>query len=128
MLWRSWLFLFPQYGLKSDESELQRKFRGKACQRVFSTEQRDEAELIKQKSRINDRSLVWWTPRQAVGSLVAQMVKILPAMQETRIRPLGWEDPLEEGMATYSHILAWRIPWTEESSGLQSMGSQKSLI
>jgi len=53
-----------------------------------------------------------------VGSLVAQMVKTLPAMQETQIRSLGWEDLLEEGMATRSSILAWRIPWTEESSGL----------
>ena len=62
-----------------------------------------------------------------MGSLVAQMVKTLPAMQETQIRSLGWEDLLEEGMATRSSILAWRIPWTEDSSGLQSMGSQKSL-
>ena len=55
------------------------------------------------------------------------MVKTLPAMQETWIRSLDWEDPLEEGMATHSSILAWRISWTEDSSGLQSMGSQKSL-
>ena len=47
--------------------------------------------------------------------LVAQMIKCLPAMQETRVRSLGWEDPLEKGMATHSRILAWRIPWTEES-------------
>ena len=46
------------------------------------------------------------------------MVKNLPAMQETRVQCLGWEDPLEKGMATHSSILAWRIPWTEESSGL----------
>ena len=45
-------------------------------------------------------------------------------MQETQVQSLGWEDPLEEGMATHSSILAWRIPWTEESGGLQSMGSQ----
>ena len=44
-------------------------------------------------------------------------------MQETRVQSLGWEDPLEKGMATYSSILAWKIPWTEEPSGLQSMGS-----
>ena len=43
-------------------------------------------------------------------------------MQETQVRSLGWEDPLEEGMATHSSILAWRIPWTEEPGGLQSMG------
>ena len=46
--------------------------------------------------------------------LVAQRVKCLPAMQETRVRSLGWEDPLEKEMATHSSILAWRIPWTEE--------------
>ena len=57
-------------------------------------------------------------------SLVAQMVKNLPAMRETWVWSLGWEDPLEEGMATHSSILAWRIPWAEEPGGLQSMGSQ----
>ena len=46
-------------------------------------------------------------------------------MQETRVRSLGWEDPLEKGTATHSSILAWRIPWTEEPGGLQSMGSQR---
>ena len=53
------------------------------------------------------------------------MVKNLPAMWETWVWPLGWEDPLEEGMATHSSILAWRIPWTEEPGGLWSMGSQR---
>ena len=53
------------------------------------------------------------------------MVKILPAKQETGVQLLGWEDSLEEEMATYSSILAWEIPWTEESGGLQSMGSQR---
>ena len=52
------------------------------------------------------------------------MVKNLPAMQETWVRSLGWEDPLEEGMATHSSILAWNIHWTEEPGGLQSMGLQ----
>ena len=52
------------------------------------------------------------------------MTKNLPAMRETWVRSLGWEDPLEEDMTTHSIILAWRIPWTEESGGLQSMGSQ----
>ena len=56
--------------------------------------------------------------------LIAQMVKNLPAMQETWVQSLGWEDPLEEGMATHSSILDWRIPWTEEPGWLQSMGSQ----
>ena len=54
-------------------------------------------------------------------SLVAQTVKNPPAMQETWIRSLGWEDPLEEGRATHSSILAWEIPWTEEPGGLQFM-------
>ena len=58
------------------------------------------------------------------ASLVAQMVKNLPAMQDTQVEYLGWEDPLEKGMATYSSILAWRILWTEDPGGLQSMGSQ----
>jgi len=61
-------------------------------------------------------------------SLMAQAVKNLPAMQETQemqVRSLGWEDPLEEEMATHSNILAWKIPWTEEPDGLQSMGSQR---
>ena len=56
---------------------------------------------------------------------MAQLVKNPPAMWETCVRSLGREDPLEKGMATYSSILAWRIPWTEEPGGLQSMGSQR---
>ena len=59
------------------------------------------------------------------ASLGAQMVKRLSAKQETRVRSLGWEDPLEEEMATHSSVLAWKIPWTEEPGGLQSMGSQR---
>ena len=58
-------------------------------------------------------------------SLVAQSVKNLPAVQETRIRSLGWEDPLEKEMATHPSILAWKISWTEEPGGLQSMGLQR---
>ena len=58
-------------------------------------------------------SVIWASP-------VAQLVKNLPAMQETWVRSLGWEDPLEKGMVTHSSILAWRIPWT-----IQSMGSQR---
>ena len=53
------------------------------------------------------------------------MVKTLPAVQETRVLSLGWEDPLEKEMATHSSILAWIIPWTEEPGWLQSMGSQR---
>ena len=55
---------------------------------------------------------------------MAQTVKNLSVMQETRVQPLGWEDPLEKGMATHSGILAWRIPWTEETGRPQSTGSQ----
>ena len=60
------------------------------------------------------------------ASLVAQSVKNLPAMQETWVRSLGWENPLEKEMATHSSILAWEILWTEEPGGLQCMGSQES--
>ena len=60
----------------------------------------------------------YWT------SLVAQTVKNMPAMQETWVQSVGQEDPLEEGMATHSSILAWRIPWTREPGRLQSMGLQ----
>ena len=61
-----------------------------------------------------------------IRSLVAQMVKKLPAMQETWVvRSLGWEDPLEKGMATHSSIPAWEIPWTEEPGGLPFMGFQR---
>ena len=59
------------------------------------------------------------------ASLVSQRLKRLPAMQETWVRSLGWEDPLEKEMATHPSILAWRIPWTEEPGGLQSTGSQR---
>ena len=60
------------------------------------------------------------------GSLVAQVVKNLPARQEMWVQSLSQEDPLEEAVATPSSILTWEIPWTEEPSGLQSMRSQKS--
>ena len=59
------------------------------------------------------------------ASLVAQMVKNLPAMWETQVQSLGQEDPLDKEMATHSSILAWRIPWTEEAGRLQYMGSQR---
>ena len=59
------------------------------------------------------------------ASLVAQLVKNPPAMQETWVQSLGWEDPLEEGMATHSNIIAGESPWTEVPGRLQSMGSQR---
>ena len=61
----------------------------------------------------------------SLASLVAQMVKRLPAMWETQVRSLGWEDSLEKEVATHSSTLAWRIPWTEEPGRLRSMGSQR---
>ena len=77
--------------------------------------------------------LAWRTPRvEEPGGLqflylsvylVAQLVKNLPAMQEIQIQSLGWEGLLEKGVATYSSILVWKIPWTEEPGGPQSMGS-----
>ena len=60
-----------------------------------------------------------------MAPLVAQMIKNLPAICETQVRSLGWEDPLEKELATHSSILAWEIPWTEEPGELQSMGSQR---
>ena len=59
------------------------------------------------------------------ASLVVQKIKNRPAMRKTWVPSLGWEDPLEEGMATHSSILSWRIPWTEEPGRLQSMGSKR---
>ena len=59
------------------------------------------------------------------GSLVAQTVKRLSMMRETRVRSLGWEDPLEKEMAIHSSTIAWKIPWTKEPGRLQSMGSQR---
>ena len=67
--------------------------------------------------KIVSSSVLW-------ASLVAQMVKNLPAMQETRVQSLDREDPLDKGMGTHSIILSWRIPWTEEPGGLQSMQLQ----
>ena len=66
-----------------------------------------------------------WAALLTRASLVAQRLKHLLAMRETWVRSLGLEDPLEKETATHSSILAWRIPWTEEPGGLQSMGSQR---
>ena len=77
---------------------------------------------------VKNPSAVPETRVQSLGqedSLVAQMVKNLPVIQETQVQSLSQEDPLEKGLATPSSILAWRIPWTEESGGLHSMGSQR---
>ena len=60
-----------------------------------------------------------------ISSLVTQTVKRMPAIWETQVRSLGWEDPLEKEMATHASTLAWKTPWTEETGRLQSMGSQR---
>ena len=68
---------------------------------------------------------IFWEGKNVVWAcLVALTVKNLPAMLESLVQSLGWDDPLEEGMATHSRILAWRIPWTDEPGRLQSMGLQ----
>ena len=69
--------------------------------------------------------LIWYRVAYKWASLVAQTVNNLPAMQETQVQSQDQEDPLEKGMATHSGILAWRIAWTEEPGGIQSMGSQR---
>ena len=66
-----------------------------------------------------------WLPHPLNGNHNIQMVKNSSIMQETQVPSLGWEDPLEKGMATHSSILAWRIPWTEEPGRLQSLESQE---
>ena len=77
--------------------------------------------------------LVPWSRQNNVSytntanSLVAPLVKNLPAVQETWIRSLGWEEPLEKEMAIHCSVVAWRIPWTEEPGGLQSIGWQESV-
>ena len=70
--------------------------------------------------------LIYTGIRELWASLMAQSVKNLPATQETQVRFLGQEDALEKDMATHSSILAWKIPWTEEPGGRQSIGSQES--
>ena len=75
-------------------------------------------------NRGNSKDLIEVSVVNQGSSLVAQLVKNLPAMQETWVQPLGLEDPLEKGMATHS-VSAWRIPWTEETGRLQPMGLQR---
>ena len=97
---------------------------GKSCKHflkesTFISSLRD----ISQSPRANEQLSKYSLCTQA--SLVAQLVKNPPVMQETWVRSLGWEDPLEKGKAAHSSILAWRIPWTEEPGGLQPVGSQR---
>ena len=78
-----------------------------------------EAGSRRQTDFLSKSQTSWW------ASLVAQSVKNLPAVQETQVGSLGWEDPLEKEMATHSNILAWKIPWLEVPDMLQSIGSQR---
>ena len=78
------------------------------------------------ENNLNLLFLAWKSIRDwPKTSLGAQMVKCLSTMQETRVRSLGWEDPLEKEMAIHSRTIAWKIPWTEEPGRLQSVGSQR---
>ena len=70
-------------------------------------------------------AVTWIDLEMTKASLVAQMVKSLPAMWETWVRSQGWKDPLEKEIATHSSTLGWEIPWTEEPARLQSLGSQR---
>ena len=72
-----------------------------------------------------EHSFMAWKKKKQTANFKTQLVKNLPAVQETQVWSLGWEDPLEKEMATHSSSLAWRIPWTEEPGRLQSMGSQE---
>ena len=105
--------LFPQ-AMQNECSWLFPTLSG--CLRNTATQELVSASLM---DGFGPRSLYWW------ASLVAQMIKNLPTMQETQVWFLGKEDSLEKGMATHSSILAWRIPQTEEPDRLQSMGSQR---
>ena len=75
--------------------------------------------VAKSWTRLSDFHFRFWLP------VVARTIKNLPVVRESQVRSLGWEDPLEDGIATHFSILAWRIPWTEEPGGLQSVGSQR---
>ena len=81
--------------------------------------------VAKSQTRLGDQ-VQHSTKTMRGASLVAQMLKNLPAMQETQVLSLGQEDPLEKGISTHSSVLAWKIPWTEEPGGLQSMGHKES--
>ena len=80
-------------------------------------------EFSRKVSILRTQNVIW---PEANVSTVAQTVKNLPAMQETSVRFMGWEVPLEKGMEIHSSILAWRTPWAEKPGGLQSLGSQRA--
>ena len=80
---------------------------------------------VKEKGRERERNVRGEEEKEGISSLVTQTVMDLPIIQQTRVQSLGVEDPLEKGMATHSSIHVWRVPWTEEPAGLQSMGSHR---
>ena len=83
-------------------------------------------EIVKNKKKTREESAILENlPNRSEAPLVAQLVKNLPAVLETWVQSVGREDPLEEGMATHSRVLAWRIPWTEKPGGLQPTGLQR---
>ena len=82
-------------------------------------------EGLAKASFINLHLILFSLCPKTLQSEVTHLVKNPPAMQEAQVQALGWEDPLEKGTAIFSSILAWRIPWTEEPGGLQSMGLQR---
>ena len=96
---------------------------------IQNLENKMELQIKSLETRIEKMQEMFNKDLEEIGaSLVAQRLKHLPAMWETWVQSLGWEDPLEKEMATHSSILAWRIPWMEEPGGLQSMGSQRVKI
>ena len=93
---------------------------------VPGNEDRQDCQLCYRLALYTGSQVSPWFQKLPWASLVAQRLKYLPGMRETWVRSRGREDPLEKEMATHSSILAWRIPWTEEPGGLQSMGPQES--
>ena len=93
---------------------------------VFVDFQSRRSRLLDKREQIQLKAIQLRAYHQYIrASLVTQTVKSIPAVQETQVRSLDWEDPLEEGMATHSSILAWRTPWMEEPGGPQSKGAQR---
>ena len=111
----------PILGLVSHLQTMQNQNRGESCSSLEDEERVNAGE----HDSVSSRGYIWMIWVHKCSRLMAQLVYKLPAVRETSIRSLGWEDPLEKGMATHSSILAWRIPWTEEPGVLRSMGWQR---
>ena len=123
-VWINFSFSLPVHPFASSScnthSSVRNHLKDHFLQKVFF----DSFKLISYSSSIYFLSLTLSQPL-LFSSLVAQMVKCLPAVQKTWVQSLGREDPLEKEIATHSSILAWKIPWMEEPGRLQSMGSQR---